>query len=429
MSLPGFLRRQIKRRLIKGQSLVLRNETPSLEERLQSVDSIGLYLHIPFCRQICPYCPYNKTIYRREVARRYAEAVKAEIDLYAPLVGNRPVTSLYIGGGTPTTMLCSGLDGILEHLFAVFNMQCGVHMESHPNDLSRDNLRSISSLGVDHLSVGVEALQDHHLRTLRRPYSAEGVMAAIGRAVGNGFRCVNVDLMFALPGQTTAEVAAAGRMLVDAGVDQIAAYPMFRFPYTEMGSSNGSGNHCIRNILSRRRMLAILEGIFYGAGFQRSSVWAFTRPGVSRYCSVTVPLYIGLGASGGSYLRDVFYLNTFNVTEYIKRLEERTLPIALSLDLTAEMQMAGWLYWRIYETRFRKSEFDRRFGVAFDEVYGRIMRGLALLGFLQETEDEIILTDTGTYWLHVLQDLFSLDYVSLLWSTSQRVPWPETVTL
>ena len=77
-------------------------------------------------------------------------------------------------------------------------------------------------------------------------------------------------------------------------------------------------------------MLRILEKIFYQAGYERTSVWAFTRRGVPRYCSVTVPLYLGLGASGGSYLRDVFYLNTFGVAEYIKAIEDRGRAVALS---------------------------------------------------------------------------------------------------
>ena len=79
--------------------------------------------------------------------------------------------------------------------------------------------------------------------------------------------------------------------------------------------------------------------------------------------SVTVPLYIGLGASGGSYLRDVFYLNTFDVGEYIRALAAGRLPVALVLGLSEAMQRAGWLYWRIYETRFRKAAYRERFGV------------------------------------------------------------------
>lgn len=430
MWLEGFVRTQLKRLLTRQSTVALESKVPLLESRFQDIDEFGLYLHIPFCRQICPYCPYNKEIYHPELAERYTDAVKREIDIYAELIGNRPVTSFYIGGGTPTTMLYSGLDRILRHVFESFNMQCDIHMESHPNDLTSDNLKAINSLGIGHLSIGVEALQDHHLKALHRPYSVKHVVTAVEHAVSNGFKCVNADFIFALAGQTYSEVEQAGHTLVQMGVDQIAAYPLFRFPYTKMGQAAHGHNHDIGRIFRRKKMLGILERIFYDAGFARTSVWAFTRPGVPKYCSVTVPLYVGLGASGGSYLKDVFYLNTFHVQEYIKALDSGRLPIALSLDLTENMQMAGWLYWRIYETRFRRSDFRERFGREFDRAYGKYMRLFSLLGFLKKDDgDEIVLSDNGTYWLHVLQDLFSIEYISQLWGTSKQEPWPEKVVL
>lgn len=430
MWLEDLLRTRLRKLFTKEPYVVLESKVPSLAGRFEDVSEIGLYLHIPFCRQICPYCPYNKEIYQADVARRYADALEKEIDLVSELVGSKPVTSFYIGGGTPTTMLHSGLDGILKRVSQAFNIACDIHMESHPNDLSSANLRVINSLGVEHLSIGVEALQDHHLKTLHRPYSAREVREAVGRATDNGFRCVNADFIFALPGQTYREVEQAAHTLVEMGVDQIAAYPLFRFPYTALGRTTAETNHTIARILRRRRMLRILERIFYGAGFERTSVWAFTRPGVPKYCSVTVPLYVGLGAGGGSYLKDVFYLNTFNVRAYIGALEKGRLPIALSLDLTETMQMAGWLYWRIYETRLKRSDFRARFGREFDGVYGPHARLFSALGFVRKDDgDEIVLSDRGTYWLHVLQDLFSIEYISQLWGTSRDDPWPEEVAL
>jgi coproporphyrinogen III oxidase-like Fe-S oxidoreductase len=429
MWLEGFLRGQVRRLLTKEDDVALESRIPSLESRFQDIDEFGLYLHIPFCRQICPYCPYNKEIYRSEVAERYAKAVIREIEFYSRMMGSKPVTSFYIGGGTPTTMLYSGLDKILDRIFGAFNVQCDIHMESHPTDLSRDNLDTIVSMGVRHLSTGVEALQDRHLKALKRPYTVEEGKAAVERAVGRGFKCVNVDVIFALPGQTLREIEQTGHAMVEMGVDQVAAYPLFRFPYTEMGGTARGGNYTTSNIFKRKRMLGILERIFYEAGFERTSVWAFTRPGVPKYCSVTVPLYVGLGASGGSYLRDVFYLNTFNVAEYITALERGRMPIALSLELSVEMQMAGWLYWRIYETRFQKSDFRRRFGKDFDRIYGRYVRPLARLGFLKDDGEQIVLSDRGTYWLHALEDLFSIQYISNLWGTSKQEPWPERVVL
>ena len=429
MSLEGFVRTQLRKLLTKEDHLVLEATVPSVESKFQDVEAIGLYLHIPFCHQICPYCPYNKVIYQPEVVEKYTKAVLSEIDIYAEIVGDRPVTSFYIGGGTPTTMLYTGLDRILERVFGAFNMKCGIHMESHPNDLSNDNLNTIVSMGVEHLSTGVEALQDHHLRTLQRPYTVAQVRSALERAVNKNFKCVNADIIFALPNQTIGEIEQSGNALIEIGVDQVAAYPLFEFPYTRWAQIYAKSDSRKPTIFKRRQMLRTLERIFYSAGFERTSVWAFTRVGVPKYCSVTVPLYIGLGASGGSYLKDVFYLNTFNVHEYIRALKSGELPVALSLELSEQSQMAGWLYWRIYETRIKKSEFRLRFGEDFDDTYGSYIKLLSLIGFLKDDGEEIVLSDRGTYWLHALQDLFSIDYISRLWGTSAREPWPQRIVL
>jgi oxygen-independent coproporphyrinogen-3 oxidase len=144
---------------------------------------------------------------------------------------------------------------------------------------------------------------------------------------------------------------------------------------------------------------------------------------------VTVPLYLGLGASGGSYLKDVFYVNTFSVAEYIKAIEERGRAVALSIDLTERMQRAGWLYWRIYETRFDKADYRERFGEDINSAYGGYFRLLRLLGFLKDDGRRIILSDRGSFWLHACEDILSIDYISKLWGESKRDLWPERVIL
>jgi len=427
------LARKLLLRSLTGESQIhLTKQVPSREDlahKFQQIETLGLYLHIPFCEQICAYCPYNKELYHPSLAERYAHAVKREIDLYSSIVGRRPITSFYIGGGTPTTMLHSGLAEILDRAREVLNLQCEIHMESHPNHLSAGNLDQIRSLGIQHLSIGVEALLDHHLQSLGRPYTLAQVKDAVGRALAQGFKCVNVDIMFALPGQTLPEIEHTGHALVELGVDQVAAYPLFRFPYTRMGSSGTIRNYGLSLLLKRRRMLGILEQIFYEAGYERTSAWAFTRRGVPRYCSVTVPLYLGLGASGGSYLRDVFYLNTFGVSEYIQALESGQLAISLSVDLSERMQQAGWLYWRIYETKFDKADYWARFGQDLDNDYGPQLRLLSRLGFLEDDGERIRLSDRGAFWLHACEDLFSIDYVAKLWGRSRQDLWPDRVVL
>ena len=427
-----YIRNKFSRVFTGEKEISLKNNIPSrekLQSKFDKIKEIGIYLHIPFCDRICPYCPYNKEVYDVGLAKKYTEAVKKEIDFYRDIAGQIPVTSFYIGGGTPTTMLYSGIEELISYIYEKFDVRCDIHLESHPNHLSKANLQKIKSLGVQNLSIGIEALQDKHLQTLKRPYNAEEAKDVLKRAVDTGFKCVNADFIFALPGQTYQDVKEAGEMLVNMGVNQVAAYPLFRFPYTQMGSEGEVNNFKISTIMKRRKMIGILEDIFYNSGFERSSVWAFTRRGEAKYCSVTVPKYIGLGASGSTYLDDIFYLNTFNVEEYCKAFNERENAIALSIDMPIKLQMAGWLYWRIYETKFQKQDFAQRFDSNLDSLFGKYLKFLSIMGFLIHDHEQVILTDRGTYWLHALEDIFSIDYISTLWGTSKQNPWPEKVVL
>ena len=93
------------------------------------------------------------------------------------------------------------------------------------------------------------------------------------------------------------------------------------------------------------------------------------------------------------------------------------------------MQMAGWLYWRIYETKFKKTDFRNKFKKDFDSIYGKYMQALKSFGFLHDDGNQIVLSDRGAYWLHAFEDMFSIDYISTLWGTSKQEPWPEKVVL
>ena len=263
--LKEYLQREINKRITGENQFILYNIPPSVNElshKFQDINEMGIYLHIPFCTRICPYCPYNKEIFKEDVCQNYVNAVLKEIDSYMPFIKNIPVKSFYIGGGTPTTMLAKGIEAIINHIYRHLNMKCHVHMESHPNHLTADNLEIIKSMDVKYLSIGVEALQDHHLKALERPYTVREVINNVERAVNRNFDCVNIDLIFDLPRQTESEIEQAGHDIVKLGVQQAATYPLFRFPYTLMGREFHKKRNTIITMFRRRRLLKILEDFF-----------------------------------------------------------------------------------------------------------------------------------------------------------------------
>jgi len=430
--ISDIIRNKLSRKFTGEPEIKFQRSIPddeSIVKDIQELNTIGLYLHIPFCDRICPYCPYNKEIFRDDAAQKYTNAVIKEVEKYADLAAGKPITSFYIGGGTPTSMLGKGLEEILSAIYKHFTMRCSIHIESHPNHLSNENLNTLVALGVKYLSIGIESLQDRHLQFLERPYRAAEVKNIIERAAGKNFECLNIDYIFDLPGQTIPKVEEAIKDLVSFGINQAATYPLFRFPYTQFGREVTQNRNAIATIFRRRKFLKAIEDMFYSSEFERSSVWAFTQKGTEKYCSVTVPSYLGLGASGSSYLKTTFYVNTFRVAEYARVMERGASPVALSIDLSEKAQMAGWLYWRIYETKFRKSDFRRRFHRSFDGEFGPYMNLLSRIGFLYNGQDLITLTDSGSYWIHAFEDFFSIDYINKLWGTSKSIPWPDQVVL
>lgn len=428
----SYIRNKLVKYLTKEDRIEFKSRIPEyseLENEFSNLDNLGLYVHIPFCNSICPYCPYNKEIYSDEKATKYVQAIKKEMDIYASMIGSIPITSFYIGGGTPTSLIGNGLEEIIEHVYRRFNMHCGIHIESYPNHLTNANLATLKSLGVKYLSLGVEALQDHHLKVLKRRYTAKEGLKSVERALTYDFECVNMDFMFDLPGQTKEEISEAVSAMIDTGVHQVATYPLFNFEYSHLNSAYEKKRGAVQTMFRRRNLLKILEDQFYDNEYYRSSVWAFTKKGIDKYCSVTVPVYLGLGASGSSYLNNIFYVNTFKVHDYVASIENGKLPVSLSIDLTFEMQMMGWLYWRIYETRFYKSDFNKRFHLDFDQKYGRYMKSLQLMGYLHDHGDRIELTDRGTYWIHAFEDFFSISYINSLWGKLRKEAWPESVVV
>ncbi len=409
-----------------GRRFRMIRQQPSWPERLLRP---GLYLHVPFCKNLCPYCPYNRVEYSDNAFEAYERAVKEEVDLYGPYLQGTEFSSLYIGGGTPTVNW-PGLISILAHLGRRLKRPERTCIELHPSNMANDCLKAIKDAGINTVSIGVESTSDVLLRRIQRSHDGPAGIDAVRRAMVLDFSSINVDLMFALPGETLEEWKEDVMAIVDLGVGQISTYPMFAFPYTDLGASEQI--RAVQRPSHRvvKEMLDFTDDVCEAAGLHRCAVWSWLRPGKPKFSSITRHHYIGFGPSAASMTGNDFYVNTFSVAAYVKALPlER--PVALSMKVDRRLEMAYWLYWRIYELQMTDSDFKSVFGsdASIEREFGPMLRPLLLAGLLKAVEGGYRVTKAGAYWIHRLQNEYSLNYINNLWGTCRKQPWPGEVRL
>jgi oxygen-independent coproporphyrinogen-3 oxidase len=388
----------------------------------------GLYIHVPFCHSMCPYCPYNRIRYEPASADRYCDALQAEIARYGSRLGRRRFESLYIGGGTPTLVI-ERLPGILAEIRRRFDLDGPVAIETTPSDVTEHKLSVLEDCGVSYLSLGVQSFQDSNLALIGRDYRVDRARRSLDLVRSRRFRLCNVDMIFAFPGQTLAELREDIDAVEKLGIDQVTWYPLFTFPHSTIGRALRLLKVRMPSIATRRRMYYEIHRRFVGSGFKRTSVWSFSREAGRRYSSVTRDHYIGFGAGSGSYTGSGFYFNTFSVPAYVAAVEHR-LPVALKMTVTERMRRLFWLYWRLYETTVPLNDYVTEFGTTIGQDFGGLLGLLRTLGFVTDGPGpDLRLTMQGAHWVHLAQNQFALNYIARVWTHCQADPWPGPVAL
>jgi oxygen-independent coproporphyrinogen-3 oxidase len=389
----------------------------------------GLYLHVPFCRNLCPYCSYNRVEYSEGLFAAYERAVKQEIDLYSSRLRGMSFTSLYIGGGTPTVNV-PGLLSILRHLRDQLGDVNNVCVELHPGNMDAGCLAALKDAGVTMLSIGVESTADIRLEQIKRSHDGQTGIAAVKRALEMGFESVNVDLMFALPGQTLEEWQADVSAVVNLGIDQLSTYPLFSFPYSDLGKMQGLRQVERPPHRDITAMLRFTDDYCEQQGLRQCAVWSWLRPGKRKFSSITRHHYVGFGPSAASMTGTDFYVNTFDVNAYASALPSRR-PVAVSMPINRRLEMAYWLYWRVYELRISDGDFRDMFGnnASLEAEFGHLLRPMIPLKLLERVDGGYRVTKRGAYWIHRLQNVYSLSYINHLWGTCRKEPWPSKVRL
>jgi oxygen-independent coproporphyrinogen-3 oxidase len=425
---PSFLRmKRLYRLLIAGRyrPYVFEEAIPDLPS---SLGDIGLYLHIPFCKQICPFCPYNKVLLHGQDVDAYAEAVKKEVHLHRERLEASTITSLYVGGGTPLASPRQLLE-LIAFLTCSFRIGPEIGVEVHPSDASVENLSSLRRSGVNLLSLGVQSFQDDLLRRIARPYEAENAKQALANAVSGDFDSVDVDLMFGLPGETEDQLGHDVEYAFKAGIGQLSAYPLIVFSFTTMAEILARSSTPKPSWWQQKKMLHIIEELSKTYGYERTSIWTWTRKHKAQYTSVTRQNFVGFGAGAASRFSNVFYSNTCSVSEYVKAVDARKLPIALCTSLDEKDQIAWWLFWAAYRMSIDKQEFKRVFNRELNGKSSLYLKTLQYLGILKEEGTEYRLTENGGFLFHLVEQGYSLDFLDKMWGVLSSEAWPKRLVL
>jgi len=418
--------RAVRRHLV-GDAQSWAFEPPASGWAPPGVERTSLYLHVPFCRNLCPYCPYTKVPYDPTRVDAYTRAALAEVDRWADAIGPAEVTSVYVGGGTPTLAMGS-VTTVLGRVRERFSLTGDVCIETNPADVTPPTVSAMQDAGIALVSLGVQSFLPENLRVIGRRYSPLVAENALRLLTGAGFASVNADIMFALPGQQVTDIIADLERVAALGADQITTYPLFTFPYTTVGEYLHLKGVRMPDLSARRTQYRAISEWCRANGFERVSVWGFKRDGVPRYSSVTRDGYIGIGPGAGSHLPDGFTLNTFDLAEWETSLMAGESPIALRMPFEGEMAGWWWLYWRFYDTRVPVADVDEALGVDAAKAR-RWLSAVEASGLATRHNGTLELTDAGAFWLHLAQNHFALSYVNTLWTAARQTPWPQRVEI
>ena len=383
-------------------------------------ESLGLYVHIPFCKSICNFCPYCKVRYSEELCNRYIDSLIAEIHrVGSQNTEKKQVTSLYFGGGTPalaSERIKEIIDAINEH----FIITEGIGLELHPDNVTEDVLKTLKDAGITKISIGIQSFLDKYQHVLgRKKVDAEKMHSALSSVP---FETVSMDFIFALPSQTYEDLKSDIDTAFSLGANHVAIYPFIDFTFTDSPVTAMPKR-------KKRKLLDEITKYCLSRGFTRSSIWTFSSEKDANYSSMTRENFLGFGCSATSLFKDQFKINTFDVESYCDRIGKGTLPTSLTIRFTKRQRMIYWLFWTAYSTKVRSSDFEKFFGVSLKKMYGLELFAAKLLGFIKEKDGTYEMTLKGAFYYHYYENFYTLSYIDKMWGIMRREAFPDHIEL
>ena len=363
-------------------------------------NKISIYIHIPFCESRCHYCDFCSSLLNRENVEKYFSYLEREIKLYENFLREKIIDTVFIGGGTPSSVDEKFIARILKILSDFeFSKNPEITIESNPNSLTREKAETYFSSGINRISIGAQSFNDRILKKIGRIHKSEDIFRAVENARSAGFTNINLDLMLALPCQKFSDIEKSLEEIKRLEIPHISYYSLILEEGTRLYEAHKKSPLDFPDEDEDRKMYHYVVRELERIGLNQYEISNFAKDGFECRHNLTywkLKDYLSFGLSASSNIKNLRYRNFSDFKNYYEALDKKEKPIEFSealtkTDRTNEFIMMG--------LRLRSGidlgEFKERFEEDFVKTYESEIEKNIRLGLIEKKDNKIYLTEKG----------------------------------
>ncbi|HEN4450898.1 TPA: oxygen-independent coproporphyrinogen III oxidase [Streptococcus agalactiae] len=356
------------------------------------------YVHIPFCTQICYYCDFSKVFIKNQPVDAYLQALIREFRSY----DITELRTLYIGGGTPTSISAVQLDYLLTELSRDLNLNTleEFTIEANPGDLTVDKIEVLQKSAVNRVSLGVQTFNDKHLKRIGRSHNEVQIYSTIDALKTAGFQNISIDLIYALPGQTMDDVRSNVAKALSLNIPHLSLYSLILEHHTVFMNKMRRGKLHLPTEDLEAEMFEYIISEMERNGFEHYEISNFTKPGFESRHNLMYwdnVEYYGVGAGASGYLDGIRYRNRGPIQHYLKGVSEGNARLSEEVLSKNEMMEEELFLGLRKKKGVSIGKFEQKFGTSFEKRYGQIVQELQSDGLLKENNGFIQMTKKGLF--------------------------------
>ncbi len=366
---------------------------------------MGIYIHIPFCSHICPYCDFTTYAGKESLIPRFVEALETDLARQAAMTGDREIVSVFIGGGTPSLLDGDQIGRIVRACRAHYRLaeSCEVSIETNPNSLDPEKLAAYREASINRLSIGAQTLDRRGLRRLGRQHEGSDVLAALANAHDAGFARISVDAIFGWPGQTLDSWRRDLEQLlaIPTPPNHLSLYSLIVEPGTPFADMQARGILPIPDDDATADMYELAVELLREAGWTHYEIanWSLDPDHYSRHNALYWQHgdYLGVGAGAHGHLDGVRTITHLLPERWVVAVEteEPTVSNTEIIDDATSVTETLLMGLRLLESGISLPAFETRHGFPLPDAAGEELGRLAAVGLIEVTERRARLTGRG----------------------------------